>query len=193
MSLSNKIYNQNSIHKKFDLSESGIEKIIESIYKEGLSGMLILDDGAEKGEIYFKKGNIIFAQLGSLDGERAIFSFITWLQGKGNFILFSDDRFSLPEGYKENITYETPFLLDSIYKESLEISKMRDLLPSLDLIFEVIDTGTPMYIKTAELTVLPWVDGKTSVREIGQAMGREYTGVIKSIYKLVKHNIICRR
>jgi hypothetical protein len=193
MSLSNKIYNQNLTYKEYDLSETFAEKIAESIYKEGLSGLLTLDDEKEKGEIYFKKGRMVYARLGSLDGERAIFSFITWLHGRAKFELFSEDKFSLPEGCKENITYETPFLLDSISKESLEISKMRDLVPSLDLIFEVINTGTPLYIKTAELTVLPWVDGKTSVREIGQIMGREYTGVIKSVYKLVKHNIICKR
>ena len=184
MSLSN----QTKEHITFDLSETGLEHIIDLLNKKRLTGLLTMEDEKEKGEIYLHDGNIIYAKLGDLEGERAILSFIAWLHGRGKFI---DSRAS--ENFKKNVTYETPFLIETMNKEITEISKMKDLIYSLDLVFEVINTGKPMYMKTAELTVLPWVDGKTSIREIGQVMGREYTGVIKSIYKLYKENIICKR
>ncbi|MEQ8222954.1 MAG: DUF4388 domain-containing protein [Candidatus Eremiobacterota bacterium] len=176
------------ITKEFDLSETGTELIIDLLNKQKLTGLLTIEDDREKGEIYLHDGNIIYAKLGNLEGERAILSFIAWVNGRGKFI---DSRSS--EKFNKNTTYETPFLIETMNKELAEISKMKDLIYSLDLVFEVINTGKPMYIKTAELTVLPWVDGKTSIREIGQVMGREYTGVIKSIYKLYKENIICKR
>jgi len=186
MNLSNQT--REYITKEFDLSETGLEHIIDLLNKERLTGLLKMEDSREKGEIYLCNGNIIHAKLGELEGERAVLSFIAWLHGRGKFI---DSESS--EKFKKNVTYDTPFLIETMNKELEEISKMKDLIYSLDLIFEVINTGKPMYIKTAELTVLPWVDGKTSIREIGQVMGREYTGVIKSIYKLYKENIICKR
>jgi hypothetical protein len=188
MSLSNQI--KENTTKEFDLSEMRIEHIIDLLNKNKLTGLLTMEDEKEKGEIYLHEGNIIHAKLGGLEGERAIFSFIAWLHGRGKFI---DSNKKMSENLKKNVTYETLFLIETMNKEITEISKMKDLISSLDLVFEVINTGKPMYMKTAELTVLPWVDGKTSIREIGQVMGREYTGVIKSIYKLYKENIICKR
>lgn len=183
MSLSNQT-------KEFDLSETGLEHIIELLNKQRFTGLLTMEDEKEKGEIYLQDGNIIYAKLGDLEGERAILSFLAWFHGRGKFI---DPNKRVSENFKKNVTYETPFLIETMNKEITEISKMKDLIYSLDLVFEVINTGKPMYMKTAELTVLPWVDGKTSIREIGQVMGREYTGVIKSIHKLYKENIICKR
>ena len=190
MTLSNQT--KENTTKEFDLSETRFEHIINLLNKKKLSGLLTMEDEKEKGEIYLREGNIIHAKLGELEGERAIFSFIAWLNGRGKFIDSTENK-RASESFKKNVTYETPFLIETMNKEITEISKMKDLISSLDLIFEVINTGKPMYMKTAELTVLPWVDGKTSIREIGQVMGREYTGVIKSIYKLYKENIICKR
>ncbi|HPZ08051.1 MAG TPA: DUF4388 domain-containing protein [Candidatus Eremiobacteraeota bacterium] len=176
----------------FDLSEIRIETIICEIKKEKLTGLLCLEDNREKGEMYFTGGNIIYAKLGSITGERAIYSFVPWLAGNVTFIPLDEDNFLLPEGVEENVTYETDFLIDYCAKERSSISHMRKIIPSLDSLFEVINSGTPMYIKTAELTVLPWIDGKTSIREIGQEIIRDYPGIIKSIYKLLKNNIICK-
>jgi hypothetical protein len=180
------LYNETREAITFDLYETGIDHIIDLLNKKKHTGLLTIEDEKEKGEIYFQEGNITYAKLGALEGERAVLSFIAWINGKGQFINSS-------KNFEKNVTYGTPFLIETMNKERNEISIIKDSIYSLDLVFEVINTGKPMYMKTAELTVLPWVDGKTTIREIGQVMGREYTGVIKSIYKLYKDNIICKR
>lgn len=176
---------------EFNLSETTIEDIIKKIRKAKLSGSLCIEDKKEKGEIRFIHGAIVYARLNALEGERAVISFVVWPEGKVNFISFS--TMNMPDETKENITYETEFLIKSCGKEREDLSKERELVTSLESVFEVIDSGTPTYIKTAELTVLPWIDGENTVREIGQEMERDYPGVIKSVYKLYKNNIICKR
>ena len=40
----------------------------------------------EKGEIWFHNGKILHAILGNLKGESAVYSFLTWTDGKISFI-----------------------------------------------------------------------------------------------------------
>ena len=179
------------MNKDFNLSETTIENIIKDIRKNKLSGYLHIEDEKEKGEVRFIHGALVYARIGTLDGERAITSFVAWQEGKAIFTPFSTTN--MPKEMEENITYETDFLIKNCSKERTSILKEREVVTSLDCIFEVIDSGTPTYIKTAELTVLPWIDGKNTIRDIGQEMIRDYPGVIKSVYKLFKNNIICKR
>lgn len=177
---------ENKLNKEFDLSGTKIEFILNWIYENKLSGSLNLENIKEKGEIFFLNGTIINASLGLLEGERAVISFVIWQGGKAFFKNLPKEN--LPPSLEENVVYETEFLIENCDKERKIISKIKDIY--LDGIYQIIDSGTATYIKTTELTLLPWLDGKTSLREIAQDMGKDYPGILKSAYKLYKENII---
>ncbi len=69
------------------LSELSLVGLIQIMEMENKTGNLRLSDGSKNGNIFFEKGQIIRAELEGLEGEAAIYTFLTWRDG--SFILES--------------------------------------------------------------------------------------------------------
>ncbi|MBI5042924.1 MAG: DUF4388 domain-containing protein [Nitrospirae bacterium] len=67
------------------LSELSLVGLIQIMEMENKGGNLKLLDGGKSGCIFFEKGQIIRAELDDLEGEAAIYTFLTWRDG--SFIL----------------------------------------------------------------------------------------------------------
>ncbi|MBI5180803.1 MAG: DUF4388 domain-containing protein [Nitrospirae bacterium] len=67
------------------LSELSLVGLIQIMEMENKAGNLKLSDGSKSGSIFFEKGKITRAELNNLEGEAAIYTFLTWRDG--NFVL----------------------------------------------------------------------------------------------------------
>ncbi|GBE14238.1 MAG TPA: response regulator [Proteobacteria bacterium] len=64
------------------LSEIDLVEIIQLIDMGQKTGTLILDNMENTGRIYFEKGEALFAQTGQWTGPDALFSLLSWKEGK---------------------------------------------------------------------------------------------------------------
>ncbi len=64
------------------LNEIDLVEIIQLIDMGRKTGMLILDNLENTGKIYFEKGEVLFAQTGHWTGPDALFTLLSWKEGK---------------------------------------------------------------------------------------------------------------
>lgn len=65
-----------------DLGDLSVASLIQAVCSERRRAGLRLRRHTEEGAIYFDDGEIVHAELGLLEGERAIYSFLTWDEGQ---------------------------------------------------------------------------------------------------------------
>jgi len=72
---------------KSRLIEMNLEDIIIHNCQKKFNGNLKISNGKEKGTIHFRSGEIIHAQVGALEGEKALLNVLNWNDGYYNTIL----------------------------------------------------------------------------------------------------------
>ncbi len=68
------------------VSQFKVIDILRLLASEKKTGVLSLQRGKEKGEIYVDKGSLVHAICKDGIGEDAVFSILTWTDGNFNFI-----------------------------------------------------------------------------------------------------------
>ncbi|MBK9072115.1 MAG: DUF4388 domain-containing protein [Myxococcales bacterium] len=107
------------------LADMGVVDLLQTVEISRKSGAIALADLENQvGTIYFKDGSVVDAQLGILQGERAIYRFLTWLDG--NFeVTFRD----IPN--ERRITTSTQAVLMEGLRRLDEWNRLCEQLPPL--------------------------------------------------------------
>lgn len=116
------------------IDDMGVVDIIQTVEmgrKTGIAHFSSADDPPRTAEIFFRNGKVIDAQLGKLQGEKAIYRLLLW--NTGTFDI--DFRSSL--NHPDNITLSSQGLLMEGMRRVDEWGRMLEQLPPLETRFEV--------------------------------------------------------
>jgi len=108
----------------YDLTQKKLYEILIKYCSKGGTGKLILKD-KDEGEICFYRGNIVHAKLGTLNGEKALHSFLTWKKGLVIYIKAKNDDVTIIKSSKS--------LLQDCLDIVNELAIIHQDMPDLDL------------------------------------------------------------
>jgi len=73
---------------KGKLQDMAVADLIQLTCQDRKTARALIKNGGERGELFFKNGNVVHAELGELTGEQAVYRLMNWDQG--NFDLTAD-------------------------------------------------------------------------------------------------------
>jgi DNA-binding response OmpR family regulator len=168
------------------LSDIGVVDLLQTIDNSKKSGVLHLTSAAIRGAIYFRNGNPVDAELGSLHGARAIYRALVWTEGTFE-IDFRDVR------REDVIQTSTQGVLMEGMRRLDEWGRLLEQLPDLDSVFEVNDQQ--LLERLAEIPdeinrILRHFDGKHSLMQVVDSCGQDDLETLTAISKLYFEGLI---
>jgi CheY-like chemotaxis protein len=168
------------------LSDIGVVDLLQTIDNSKKSGVLHLNSAAIRGAIYFRNGNPVDAELGSLHGARAIYRALVWTEGTFE-IDFRDVR------REDVIQTSTQGVLMEGMRRLDEWGRLLEQLPDLDSVFEVNDEQ--LLERLAEIPdeinrILRHFDGKHSLMQVVDSCGQDDLETLTAISKLYFEGLI---
>jgi len=144
------------------LADMGLVDLLQTIDNSKKSGVLYVTSTGQRAVIYFREGNAVDAELGTLRGERAVYRTLLWSEGTFE-IDFRDVR------REDVIQTSTQGVLMEGMRRLDEWGRLLEQMPHLESVFEVNDEE--LLRRLAELPdeinkVLKHFDGKRSVLQI---------------------------
>jgi len=168
------------------LAELHLPDIVQLMSVSGKSGVFHLQDGAIKGEIYLKDGQIVHAQLDDAQGEEAVYALAIWNRGEFRFEPGVSSEHHTISKSNTNLLMEAARRLD-------EWRVLQKKIPSTDHAPEfVIQEGRDgqINLNTGEWLILSKIDGRRSVKQIAAAAGLPVFDVAKILYGLVATGLL---
>jgi hypothetical protein len=168
------------------LAELHLPDIIQLVSVSGKTGVFRLTGGSHGGEIYLKKGKIVHAELGDLEGEEAVYSLAIWREGEFRF----DTGVTSP---RQTIRKSNTSLLMEAARRLDEWRVLSRKIPSVDLIPEFVileNREGQINLNTMEWLLLSKIDGERSLRAIASAAGLSVFDAAKLLYGLVATGLI---
>lgn len=167
------------------LSQFKVIDIVRLLTSEGKTGILNLQRGKEKGEIYVNRGSLVHAICKDGVGEEAVFAILTWTDGNFNFNpnLTSDEK---------TIDKNTPSLLEEKIKQLEEWQQIKEIISSRDIVFKLSSKRAPdeVRLKHDSWSVLSQVDGKKTVGDISDELKMGEYDTVRNLYQLFSSGLI---
>jgi hypothetical protein len=168
------------------LAELHLPDIVQLMSVSGKTGVFHLQDGALKGEIYLKDGQIVHAQLDDAQGEEAVYALAIWNRGEFRFEAGTSTELHTITKSNTNLLMEAARRLD-------EWRVLQKKIPSTDHAPEfVIQEGRDgqINLNTGEWLILSKIDGRRSIKQIAAAAGLPVFDVAKILYGLVATGLL---
>jgi DNA-binding response OmpR family regulator len=170
------------------LLDIGVVDLLQTIDNSKKSGVLHLSSAAQEGEIYFRNGNPIDAELGSLRGARAIYRALVFSEGEFEIDFRDVTR-------EDAIQTPTQAVLIEGMRRLDEWGRALDTLPELGSVLEVSEDA--LFARLAEIPdehnpVLRQIDGRRSILQIVDACEQEDVESITSLAKLYGEGVLLR-
>jgi hypothetical protein len=167
------------------LSQFKMIDIVRLLTSQGKTGVLNLQRGKEKGEIYVIKGALVHAICKDGVGEEAVFVMLTWADGTFNFT---------PNVMNEEKTIEknTLALLEEKIKQLEEWQQIKEIIPSQDIVFRLSSKRAPdeVKLKHDSWSVLSQIDGKKTVADISNELKMGEYDTARNLYSLFSSGLI---
>jgi hypothetical protein len=167
------------------LSQFKVIDIVKLLTSEGKTGVLNLQRGKEKGEIYVIKGALAHAICKDGVGEEAVFVMLTWTDGTFNFT---------PNVTSEEKTIEknTLSLLEEKIKQLEEWRQIKEIIPSQDIVFKLSSKRAPdeVKLKHDSWSVLSQIDGKKTVADVSNELKMGEYDTSRNLYSLFSSGLI---
>jgi hypothetical protein len=160
-------------------------EILKLLSSEGQTGRLSLSNGANKGEIFLREGNVVHAASGEHISEEAVYSLMGWLQGDFRFI----PDVAAPE---ESLTTPMERVLLEGARRVQEWGEIKEVIPSTDVVFKLSPAGASgaVNLEADEWQVLARVNAARTVAQIAQDLGEDEFRVAKVLYRLVSAGLL---
>ncbi|MET0387191.1 MAG: response regulator, partial [Polyangiales bacterium] len=168
------------------LSDIGAVDLLQTIDNSKKSGVLHLAHAAQRGVVHFRHGNPVAAELGSLNGVRALYRTLAWSDGSFE-IDFRD------VACEDSIRTPTQALLVEGLRRLDEWGRLTEQLPDLDSVFEVREDS--LFAKLSDIpdehnAVLRAVNGQRSLREVVDACVEGDLETLTAISQLFLHGVL---
>ncbi|HET7080657.1 MAG TPA: DUF4388 domain-containing protein [Chloroflexia bacterium] len=146
-------------------------------------------DGFGSGRLYFHQGKVVSAALEDMAPLDAAYSFFTF--PGGNFRFYENE---LPAADAQPITISNEFLIMEGIRRADEWQKLRDRVPSLDLVLGLVADpvagNRDINLKPDEWRVLTMINGRDSVRQIARRTSFGDFKTARIIYHLLSAGLI---
>lgn len=144
------------------LGDMGVVDLLQTIEMGRKTGILNLDNGRAKGRIFFTSGKVVDAELGQLQGEKAVYRFLVWNDGAFSLEFEEHER-------SDNISLSTQGLLMEGMRRVDEWGRLLEQLPPLESCFDI--DYNEFATRLAEIpdevnSILRLFDGQRSLMEI---------------------------
>jgi CheY-like chemotaxis protein len=168
------------------LSDIGVVDLLQTIDNSKKSGVLHLSTAALRGAIYFRNGNPVDAELGTLRGARAIYRALVWTEGSFEIDFRDVRRDDVIQTSAQGVLMEGMRRLD-------EWGRLLEQLPDLDSVFEVNDEQ--LLERLAEIPdeingVLRLFDGQHSLMQVVDACDEDDLETLTAISKLYFEGLV---
>ncbi|HHO76123.1 MAG TPA: DUF4388 domain-containing protein [Deltaproteobacteria bacterium] len=167
------------------LDSTRCPEIIKILSLGKRSGRLLLNNGAETGNIFFRDGQIIHAQCGILQGTKAIYELTIWSSGEYRF--FIDD---MPDIVTVDISMDE--ILNEATNRIRQMDRITSLIPSSSIIYSLDPDikEKDITLKSIQWKVLTNINGKRSIADIAQNIGLGVSDAMKVFYTLAKLELL---
>jgi DNA-binding transcriptional regulator YhcF (GntR family) len=167
-----------------DLSKTRFFDLMKPLLDRKKSGLLLVK-GDELGEVYIEGGGIIHAKVGPYLGEDAILAMMEWDSGRVTF----DWQASTEE---QTVFMPTEQLLMIWIDRENEWKKVKELIPSSDVIFQIPFDGAPEVrnIPAIQWKILALCNGSRTVYEIAESLKWQIFETSKVIYQMVQDGFL---
>jgi len=160
-----------------------IADLLQILSLNGRTGALRLESvRGDTGRIYFKEGKIIQAEIGAVEGEKALFRLMMW--SDSHFVL--ED---LPAGIPERIQGSTSSVLMEGFTHWDEVRDLADVLPSREACYRVAARVVPFIenvdLSAAERDVLAAVMAGLSLGEMLDALPHRDLDLYRAVLDLI--------
>ncbi|MCZ7677291.1 MAG: DUF4388 domain-containing protein [Sandaracinaceae bacterium] len=149
------------------LGDMGLVDLLQTVEISRKSGVLELTNGAHRGTVTFRDGQLVDAEAGRLRGDAAIYRLLLWNEGEFEI----DFR---PVRAEQRIKSSTQALLMEGMRRIDEWGRLLEQIPSLDNVFEVSEEE--LVERLAEIPdeineILRHIDGRRSLMQVVDACG----------------------
>jgi len=168
------------------LEDMGLVDLLQTIELSRKSGVLKLSWGPRQGEVYFRDGRVLDAELGELRGELAIYRFMLWREG--SFVLEFGDV-----ARDDQLGLSTQGLLMEGVRRLDEYARLKEQLPPLTSVLEV--RSGQLAERLAEVPdelneVLRAFDGQSDITEVLERLGGDDLRTLSAIKKLLAQGFL---
>ncbi len=172
-----------------DLHDFQIDDILQLVLRKKHTGAIHINTPRIEGVIYFEDGEALHATVGDqLVGEKALIQILQW--NEGSFAFEKNQRTT-----EQTIQASLESLNAEANRQSNEWERLRDLIPSLDIIVKFNsdqEGGQKPHIslQPKEWKVLSQVNGLRTVREIAVESNLSEFDTCKTLYGLLSSGLL---
>ncbi|MCL4838843.1 MAG: DUF4388 domain-containing protein [Thermoanaerobaculia bacterium] len=170
------------------LKELPLPDIIQLVAVGGKTGAFQLRNGADVGQIFLRKGQIVHATAGALEGEEAIYELAIWRQGEFVFTPGKETEIVSIERSNTNLLMEAARRIDEWQVLSKKIPSTR-LVP----VFTLQGARTSVSFTPQEWSLVCRIDERRSIDEIAIGLSSSAFEVCKVLYGLVTSGLVTLR
>ncbi len=136
------------------------------------------------GKVVLREGEVVYARVGELLGDEAIYEIAIWFDGAFRFV-------PLDKEYEQNIHSNLTSLLMESARRLDEWRVLSRKIPSFSY-FPVITEGNngKKTLNTAEWGILRFIDGSKNIREIARECGETPFRTSKLVYGLLINGLV---
>jgi len=167
------------------LRELPLPDIIQLVSVSGKTGVFTLKNGTVAGEIFLRKGQIVHAQIGDLQGEQAVYALAIWREGDFVFNPGQESELTTIQKSNTNLLMEAARRID-------EWQVLSKRIPSTRLVPVFTDQGvnTSVSLTPQEWAVICKIDERRSIDEIAIGLGGDPFEVCKLLYGLITSGLV---
>jgi len=170
------------------LKELPLPDIIQLVSVGGKTGVFQLKNQNDTGLIFLRKGQIVHAKVGSLEGEEAVYELAIWREGEFVFTPGKETDQVTIERSNTNLLMEAARRIDEWQVLSKKIPSTR-LVP----VFTPQGARTSVSFTPQEWALICKVDERRTIEEIAAGLGLSAFEVCKVLYGLVTSNLVALR
>lgn len=167
------------------LKELPLPDIIQLVSVSGKTGVFVLQNGAERGEIYLDGGQIVHAQMGDIVGEDAVYELAIWPQGEFAFSAGQASPATTIRKSNTNLLMEAARRIDEWQVLSKKIPSTR-LVP----VFTSASSTTSVSFTPQEWSLIRKIDERRSIEDIAVALGSSPFETCKVLYGLITSGLV---
>jgi hypothetical protein len=167
------------------LDELPLPDILQLVAVSGKTGSFTIRNERAVGRIYISDGQIVHAELGTLEGEEAVYELAIWREGDFEFTPGENDNPTTISKSNTSLLIEAARRLD-------EWQVLAKRVPSTRMVPVFTEEGgaTTVSLSPQEWAVVRRIDESRTIEEIAVAMNEPPFEVAKVLYGMITHGLI---
>jgi hypothetical protein len=170
-----------------NLEDFPLPDVLQLINMGSRTGLLIITTNDSSARIWFERGQAIHAEVGDLDGEKAVYETFNWREGRFTFETDAKTDLRTIELDCQNLIMEAVRRLD-------EWTKLRKVIPNSGYVVAFAaspgDKAGNITLQAHEWKVLSLVDGELTVSTLAEKTGFSELKTTQIIHSLIDSGLL---